>query len=85
LDFAVPAAKISALSSGQFVGMVADDPQNKIELKVFHNEIINDHEAIKKEEQDYEELPLIKVVTEEMVRKNFLQIKLDIENILKAE
>jgi len=85
LDFAVPAAKISTLSSGQFVGMVADDPQNKIELKVFHNEIINDHEAIKKEEQDYEELPLIKVVTEEMVRKNFLQIKLDIENILKAE
>ncbi|WP_413671087.1 conjugal transfer protein MobC [Mucilaginibacter sp. Mucisp86] len=85
LDFAVPAAKISALSSGQFVGMVADDPQNKIELKVFHNEIINDHEAIKNEEQDYEELPLIKEVTEEMVRKNFLQIKLDVENILKAE
>ncbi|QEM12363.1 conjugal transfer protein MobC [Mucilaginibacter rubeus] len=85
LDFAVPAAKISTLSSGQFVGMVADDPQNKIELKVFHNEIINDHEAIKNEEQDYEELPLIKEVTEEMVRKNFLQIKLDIENILKAE
>ncbi|UOE48689.1 YWFCY domain-containing protein [Mucilaginibacter sp. SMC90] len=85
LDFAVPAAKISTLSSGQFVGMVADDPQNKIELKVFHNEIINDHEAIKNEERDYEELPLIKEVTEEMVRKNFLQIKLDIENILEAE
>ncbi|MFM9910449.1 MAG: hypothetical protein ACKVOW_13945 [Chitinophagaceae bacterium] len=26
LDSAIPAAKITALSSGKFVGMVADDP-----------------------------------------------------------
>ena len=41
LDYAVPSSKISALSSGEFVGMVADDPTNKIKLKVFHSEIVN--------------------------------------------
>ena len=28
LDYAVPASKIASLSSGEFVGMVADDPDN---------------------------------------------------------
>ena len=30
LESAVPPSKISALSSGEFVGRVADDPDNKI-------------------------------------------------------
>lgn len=28
---------------------VADDPETKITLKAFHNEILNDHPALKKE------------------------------------
>ncbi len=32
LESAIPSSKISALSSGEFVGMVADDPDCKIEL-----------------------------------------------------
>ncbi len=47
LESAIPPSKISALSSGEFVGMVADDPQQKIELKAFHCEILNNHEALK--------------------------------------
>src|ERR1700749_4380366 len=35
LDFAIPASKIATLSSGEFVGLVADNPDNKISLKVF--------------------------------------------------
>ena len=35
LDSAIQPSKISSLSSGEFVGMVADDPDNKIELKTF--------------------------------------------------
>jgi hypothetical protein len=31
LESAIPRSKISALSSGEFVGMVADDPTQKIE------------------------------------------------------
>ena len=48
LDRAVPASTISALSSGEFVGMVADTPDQKIALKAFHAEIINVHKALKK-------------------------------------
>jgi hypothetical protein len=31
LDYAIPASKIAALSSGEFVGMVADNPEQKIQ------------------------------------------------------
>jgi len=34
LEVSVPPSRIAALSSGEFVGMVADNPDNKIELKV---------------------------------------------------
>jgi hypothetical protein len=39
-----PPSKISALSSAEFVVMVADDPDCKIDLKTFHCELLNDHE-----------------------------------------
>jgi hypothetical protein len=43
MDFAIPQSKISSLSSGEFVGMVADDPNRKIKLKVFHCEILSNN------------------------------------------
>jgi hypothetical protein len=84
LDYAVPASKIAGLSSGEFVGMMADDPTNKISLKVFHCEIQNDHEAIKNEEAKFESLPEIRKVDLEVILSNYQQIKLDIKNILAA-
>ncbi len=33
LEAAIPPSRISALSSGEFVGMVADDPTAKLNLK----------------------------------------------------
>jgi type IV secretory pathway TraG/TraD family ATPase VirD4 len=53
LDFAIPASKIASLSSGEFVGMVADDPNQKIKLKSFHCEIINDKNALQAEEKHF--------------------------------
>jgi hypothetical protein len=85
LDFAVPASKIATLSSGEFVGLVADDPDNKINLKVFHNEIINDHDAIKAEEAAYKELPMIRQIDSDMIMANYLNIKSDIDAIIKKE
>lgn len=35
LDSAIPASKIATLSSGEFVGFVADNPEEKIKLKIF--------------------------------------------------
>ncbi|WP_163408100.1 conjugal transfer protein MobC [Flavobacterium ajazii] len=85
LESAVPPSKISGLSSGEFVGMVADDPDCKIELKTFHSEIINDHEALKKEQDNYIDIPIIRKVDNAMVQRNYLQIKKDIKDIIFAE
>jgi hypothetical protein len=85
LDFAVPASKIATLSSGEFVGLVADDPDNKISLKVFHNEIINDHKAIKDEEIAYKDLPIIRQIDSDIIMANYLSIKTDIDLIIKTE
>jgi hypothetical protein len=82
LDYAIPASKISGLSSGEFVGMVADDPDNKIDLKIFHNAIQNNHEAIKEEENNYQPIPLIRTVDQTEVLMNYHQIKRDIQDIL---
>ncbi|SFH33238.1 conjugal transfer protein MobC [Pedobacter insulae] len=85
LDSAIPASKIASLSSGQFVGMVADNPDQKIELKMFHAEIINDHQAIALEEKTYVDLPQIRKVTEEDLQENYIRIKDDIQDLLTRE
>ncbi|HET7119138.1 MAG TPA: conjugal transfer protein MobC [Hanamia sp.] len=85
LEAAIPPSKISALSSGEFVGMVADDPDNKIELKTFHCEIINDHEALKREQEDYRDIEVIRKLDNSMVQRNYLQIKQDIQDIIQSE
>lgn len=85
LDFAVPASKIATLSSGEFVGMVADNPDQKIELKTFHNQIINDHDQIKNEEDAYEDLPVLREISNDMILANYLNIKQEISAIIQKE
>lgn len=85
LESAVPPSKISSLSSGEFVGMVADDPDCKIELKTFHCDIINDHAALKKEEENYTDIAVIRKLDNAIVQRNYLQIKLDIQDIIHSE
>lgn len=85
LEVAIPPSKISALSSGEFVGMVADDPDNKIDLKAFHCEIINDHEALKREEASYKNIEVIRKLDNSMVQRNYFQIKQDIQDIIQSE
>jgi hypothetical protein len=60
LEAAVPPSRISSLSSGEFVGMVADNPDCKIELKAFHCEVINDHEKLNAEINAYKEIPAVR-------------------------
>jgi len=85
MDYAIPAAKIAALSSGEFVGIVADNPDQKIKLKVFHSEIQNDHDAIAKEEAGYKAIPVIKKVTDEDVKEVYNKIKHEIEGLINCE
>ncbi len=83
LDYAIPSSKISALSSGEFVGMVADDPNSKIRLKVFHSEIINDANKLNQEIEKFVRIPSIQNITERQVKHNYYQIKLDVKNLLE--
>jgi len=85
LEAAVPPSRISALSSGEFVGMVADNPDCKIELKAFHCEIVNDHAALKKEIDGYVPLPEVRKIHSAIVERNYLQIKQDIRDIIEQE
>ncbi len=85
LESAIPPSKISSLSSGEFVGMVADNPDCKIELKAFHSEIINDHTALKNEQDNYKEIAIIRKLDNSMVQRNYLQVKQDIQDIIHSE
>lgn len=85
LEAAVPPSRISALSSGEFVGMVADNPDCKIELKAFHCEIVNDHAGLKKEIDGYVSLPEVRKISPAIVERNYLQIKQDIRDIIELE
>jgi hypothetical protein len=85
LDLAVPASKIASLSSGEFVGMVADDPDQKIDLKVFHSEILNDHEAIRNEESSYHEIPAVRNVSPEEIQDNYFRIKEEVRMIVEEK
>ncbi len=85
LDAAIPASKIAALSSGEFVGMVADDPLEKIKLKMFHSEIINDHEKLNAEVSNYRDIPAVSNVTQQQVLDNYYQVKMDIKRLIGEE
>ena len=85
LDFAIPASTISTLSSGEFVGMVADDPNQKIPQKFFHASIINNYEQIIQEETSFQPLPKIRDVTSEMVQEKYLSIKAEIDQIVEIQ
>jgi len=85
LDYAVPASKIATLSSGEFVGIVADSPDQRIKLKMFHVELQNDHEAIAKEEAGYVPIPEVRKVSQEDLQENYMRIKKDILELVKSE
>ncbi len=85
LDSAIPASKIAALSSGEFVGLVADNPDEKIKLKMFHAEIINDADKLNKEVSQYKEIPVVSNVTRQQVLDNYYQVKMEVKKLITQE
>lgn len=83
MDSAIPASKIAALSSGEFVGMVADNPDDKIKLKMFNAEIVQDTVAINMEMQTFKEIPVVYNVEPQEIQDNFFQIKYDVQQIVE--
>jgi hypothetical protein len=85
LDSAIPASKIAALSSGEFVGLVADNPDEKIKLKMFHSEIINDSQKLNVEISSYMEIPTISAVAQQQVIDNYYQVKMEVKQLITEE
>ena len=65
--------------------MVADNPEQKIALKMYHSDIQNDHEAMAKEEVAFNPIPIVNYVSEETVIETYSQIKDEIAELFKAE
>jgi hypothetical protein len=81
LESAVPPSVIANLSSGQFIGIVGDEPKQKIKYKMFHCEIINDHEKIQRDQHAYRPLPPVRNITETHINDHYGAIKKDIEQL----
>ncbi|PVY40910.1 conjugal transfer protein MobC [Pontibacter virosus] len=84
LDAAVPPATIASLSSGEFVGIVADEPACPIRLKAFHATILNDHQAIAREEKRYCPIPQIRQVDPDTVQRQYRQVKQEVRDIISS-
>ncbi|MES2329290.1 MAG: YWFCY domain-containing protein [Bacteroidota bacterium] len=81
LDASVQPATISSLSSGEFVGIVADNPDQPITQKAFHAKIIQPEN--KKEKTDTI-VPDKTPASPADIQNNFNQIKEDIQQLYDA-
>lgn len=84
MDYAIPASKIAKLSSGEFVGVVADNPEQKIQLKMFHSEIQNNHETISREDRRMVPIPVIKQVSLEDINANYQRIRMEVGHFFEV-
>jgi len=75
-------AIIGDLSSGEFVGVVSDDPEQKLKLKGFHASIILEPSE---EEPDGVELPIVREVTDKMLEENYRRIQTEVTQLVKSE
>jgi hypothetical protein len=85
LEQAIPASTIASLSSGEFVGMVADNPDQVIGLKSFHCKVINDHDTLKIESESYASIPETRKIDNAIIQRNYKQIKQEVLDIIETE
>jgi hypothetical protein len=82
---AISPATLSNLSAGEFVGIVADDPDTPIELKGFHARIVNEEGRRSKKGKDWLEIPGIRQLEPEDVDANYHRIKQEVRDLVKKE
>ena len=93
MDSLIPPSKISGLTQGMFVGSVSDNFNERIEQKIFHAEIVVDTEKVKREESNYQPIPIINDFLDadgndcmkQTIQDNYNQIKEDVKQIVKDE
>jgi YWFCY protein/TraM recognition site of TraD and TraG len=77
---AVTQATIATLSSGEFLGVVADDPGQEMKLKAFHAKILREEPEL-----ELGELPVVHAVDATMVKEQFLKVRQDIVQLVRRE
>ena len=80
---AVTPATLGNLSSGEFVGIVADDPNKRIEKKGFHAEILIEEEW--ETRLGMHIIPEVREVTDKELDANFNKIRTDIQILVRDE
>lgn len=93
MDSLIPPSKISGLTQGMFVGSVSDNFNERIEQKIFHAEIVVDTDKVKREESNYQPIPIINDFLDadgndcmkQAILDNYNQIKEDVKLIVKDE
>jgi type IV secretory pathway TraG/TraD family ATPase VirD4 len=78
---AVTPATLANLSSGEFVGLIADDPKQKIELKGFHASFTKTPSGSQKQQA----LPMVQEVTKKTIEDNFNVICEAVAVLIKDE
>lgn len=77
---AIPPATIGMLSSGEFVGILADDPDQEIKLKAFHAKIVKVPVKVVARE-----LPVVRKLGEDEVEENFRRVKREVAELVNEE
>jgi type IV secretory pathway VirB4 component len=80
-DTAIPTSIISSLSSGEFVGTIADYPDNKIALKMFHCELKKSKSISSRYTSCNKYMPIIKNISSEIITMNYNKIKGEVNKI----
>lgn len=85
LEASIPASTISSLSSGEFVGITADNPNQIIELKAHHCRIVNNVEELAKEKASFKPLIEVPQANDPLeIQRTFFKIKQDVQDIAEV-
>ena len=93
MDSLIPASKISNLTQGMFVGAVSDNFDERIDLKIFHAEIVVDSAKVSAEMKAYQPIPVIVDFTNEVgsdnlketIEANYRKVKREILSLVDSE
>lgn len=84
LDYAIPQSTIATLSSGEFVGVVADNPDQRISQKMFHAEFLMDFNRQARQQVASSDLPQ-QTENSQVIQNNYLRIKQEAKKIVQDE
>lgn len=77
---AMSPATLAALSSGEFVGILADDPDKEMALKAFHGRIVKEPGSVAAKE-----LPVVRELGPDEVEEIFRRVKREVTELVETE